>query len=355
MRSGDTIEDLLLFLLKYDSLTGQEQEICDAIRNYYRAAPAKVIADQLTTAYLFSSVPDKPTISFYGHIDTVTNQQSLPPCQKNGKIYGCGASDMKGGLAIMMRVMNELSTGREAKFNTQFIFYDAEEGPGDQNGLNHFLPKHIDSLNCDLSLVMEPTNNEIQKGCVGSLHVGVIVEGSSAHSARPWEGINAIQKSWQLLKLLDDQSPLKVTIDGLDFYEVLNVTQASGGQTRNSVPGSFELNLNYRFAPDKNEEQAFENVKSIVGELGTVKLTDSSPSGKVMGNNQWLDQLVQAGNLECRPKQAWTDVARLSSFGIPAVNFGPGDTAQAHQADEHILVPAMWRSWELLESFLFEN
>jgi len=192
----------------------------------------------------------------------------------------------------------------------------------------------------------------VQVGCVGTLHATMKFSGRSAHSARPWQGENAIHKAGPLLSELLARQRVEVLHEGFAFFEVMSVTLAHGGRARNVVPDTLELNLNYRFAPGKSLEQAQAEVRALVAGRAEVTFTDLSPSGRVCADNALFQQLMKLTGLPAASKQAWTDVARFASLGVPAVNFGPGVQAQAHQKNEWTLLPQLDVGLEVLDRWL---
>ncbi len=255
---------------------------------------------------------------------------------------------MKGGLAVALAVFLELSHARRP----HLIFYDREEGPYTENGLEPlFAKKLVPPLS--LAVCLEPTSNALQLGCVGSLHATVRFRGQAAHSARPWEGENAIHKAGPLLARLASTERRPVRHGDLTYYEVAQVTRAEGGRARNVVPDLFELNLNYRFAPGTSLEQAKARVVELVGD-GELEFTDLSPSGPSCEGNPDLQRLRAAGVPVEAKRGLPTDVARFRGpRDRRAVNFPcPGNPAQAHQVDEWCDSPALARAFELLQAWL---
>ncbi|HET6231666.1 MAG TPA: succinyl-diaminopimelate desuccinylase [Longimicrobiaceae bacterium] len=282
----------------------------------------------------------RPTVALVGHLDTVRCAEGQPYGINEGRVYGCGASDMKAGVAVMLALLDrwrELGTARPV-----WIFYDGEEGPAEGNGLEAVLltpalPK------IDFAFILEPTDQAMQPGCMGVLHATVTVRGVRAHSARPWQGINAIYRAVPLLERFNRLERREVVVDGLTFYEVIVVTQARTENSKNVVPDAMMLNVNFRFAPGNTAEGAEAELRSIVGEDADVEVIDSAPAGTVHSDHPVIAEWARREGLRILPKQAWTDVARFTSHGIPAVNFGPGETSQCHQANE-------WCSVDSLES-----
>lgn len=352
--SHQTLEQSLLELLKIDSVVNDEEEISGYLARLLDPLPGfNTVKTGLSHIWYTEPDPNKKTIAFYGHMDTVTNQQDRSPYQTDERIYGCGASDMKGGLAVMIELMHQYSKTLSCEYNLTFVFYDKEEGPYDLNGLGPVLEENPFLRQCDLAFVLEPTNNVIQMGCVGGLHAKVQFLGKSAHSARPWEGENAIHKAGTFLTRLQNLERKEVSFHGLNYYEVINATLAIAGNSRNSIPACFELNVNYRFAPGKSVETAKKELLELIGKDAEVTIVDECPSADVVVGNSILDRFSEKYQLECEPKQAWTDIARLGLYDIPAVNCGPGDPAQAHQKNEWIDIQSLRQGLRYYSDFLF--
>ncbi len=351
------VENTLIDLLKIDSVITNEREISEFISQELGNLDLfEKVTSGLCQTYSTPHDQKKRTLGFYGHMDTVKNQQDTPPYETKDKIFGCGSSDMKGGLAVMIELMKLAAQGLHCPYNLIFVFYDREEGPYEDNGLGRLLDEQKFLKDCALAFVLEPTENVIQVGCLGGLHGKVVFEGKSAHSARPWEGDNAIHKAGELLLRLKALSPHKVSFKGLDYFEVMNVTQANTDNSRNSIPGSFTLNLNYRFAPGKSIMDAKQEFRKIIGDdYFLLEFVDQCPSAKVPLDNDVLEQFKSFHNLSFEPKQAWTDIARLSLYDIPAVNCGPGTPAQAHQKNEWISKQRLQQGMEHYRSFLFSQ
>jgi len=261
---------------------------------------------------------------------------------------------MKGGLAVMMALMEDLCH-EDLPYDLAFVFYDAEEGPFSKSGLGPLLSQ-VDWLSqVDLAFCLEPSDNVVQVGCVGTLHAKVVFEGRSAHSARPWQGENAIHKAGSFLSALAARQPVEVDVDGYLFREVISATLAEGGRARNVIPESFTLNVNYRFAPGKSLETAQAELKALIQDQARVEFTDLSPSGRVVADNAIFQDFLAQAKVEVTAKQAWTDVARLAEVGIDAVNFGPGLSAQAHQAAEYAEIHLLDQAYGLFHDFLSSN
>jgi succinyl-diaminopimelate desuccinylase len=329
------LEETLLWLCSVASPIGEERELCDAVeKRLTRAQPAAPIrryGDSIVVP-LTRRGGGAPKIALVGHLDTVRTENG-PARVEGDRVFGAGASDMKSGLAIMI-VLAELAA-RTFPCDLTLVFYAREEGPYADNELGPVLEADPDLRGVDLAVCLEPSDNKLHLGCGGSIHATVTVSGRTSHSARPWEGENAITRAAPLLARLAAITPVEHHIEGLVYRTVTTVTQArDGGRGRNVVPDVFTLNVNHRFAPVTSLEQAQADLLAILGDEGEVTFTDLSPAAMPSAEHPLVQKLIAAGVREVAPKQAWTDVARFAALGVPAVNFGPGENAQAHQKNE---------------------
>ena len=295
----------------------------------------------------------RPAVILAGHLDTVPLQEGdFPARREGGRIFGRGASDMKGALAVMIELWRNLDRAA-LPVDLALVFYDREEGPIAENGLLPLLAARPDLRRASLALCLEPTDLSLQMGCCGSLHATLTFLGRSAHSARPWQGENAIHKAGALLGHLAAQAPREVRVGELTYREVMSVTRVDGFTGRNVVPAKCELNLNFRFAPGRTLESAQQEVEQLAQKFGAqCRVTDRSPSGPAIFDNALLQEFRALTAAPIEPKQAWTDVAQLAVEGIPAANFGPGEQAQAHQKNESCGEEALLRAYSMLERFL---
>lgn len=337
-------------LVSIPSPTGREGPLADHVESWARRrCPDVPLLRQGNNLVLTPPRQgNRPVVGLFGHLDTVPPDPGQPLEISQGRIYGCGASDMKAGLALMMAALEE----RERHgCDLVAVFYDGEEGPDSGNGLRTL----VDLLPpMDLAVVLEPTKNLVEAGCLGGLHARVIVEGRRAHSARPWQGQNAIYRALPLLERLRDLPRRARVVEGLTYYEVMSATMARTDNAANVVPDRFELNVNVRFAPGRTERDALEELRELVGDLARIEVRDASPSGAVCVDHPLVQAWIRSRGLQVQPKQAWTDLARLTGRGIPAVNFGPGDPARAHQAVEWVEEAALREGHQLLSALLGE-
>lgn len=337
---ADRLADLTLALVAIPSVTGDEAAIAERVGELARSGGATV--SRHGNAVVAISSGEGPGIGLFGHLDTVKPHEDQATERRGTSVHGCGASDMKGALAVMLALLEAKPRRR-----TIFVFYDQEEGPYATNGLRSLL----DAENLPemaLGLALEPTSNAIQAGCLGGLHARVTFEGRRAHSARPWQGENALYKATRYLDRLAARDRTPVSVGGLVFYEVMTATMAQTFNSRNVVPDRFALNVNYRFAPGKALAAARAELEEMVRGEAAIDVIDEAPSGAVSIDQPLLAEWMRKHVLLVEPKQAWTDVAQLTAHGIPAVNFGPGDPAQAHQAGEFVEVDDLVKGYLLL-------
>jgi succinyl-diaminopimelate desuccinylase len=343
----------LLFFLERPSVTGEEKRLCDDLEARIGEASGWEIQRVSNNLVVRRREPDPslPGIVFAGHLDTVPQPEEPIEVRVEGdRIYGRGASDMKAGDAVMLALLENFAW-EGSRFEPKFVFYEREEGPHVENGLEAVFAETPWVLEADLAIVPEPTDGALEVGCVGTAQIEVTFRGKSSHAARPWQGENAITKAGRFLAALHERPANEVVVDGLPFYEVLTPTTAMGGRAKNVVPDSFWINVNHRFAPGKDIDDVRRLFDDLLGDEAAYEIPDFAPSGSVDLDNPLLQELIATG-LEVRPKQAWTDVARFAERGVAAVNFGPGSPSQAHQDAEHAELPLLEDCYGRLEKFL---
>lgn len=350
-RLSAALAEATLELCRISSVTGDEARIAEHLdaRCRERAASTERRGNTVLARGPWKS--GRPCIALFGHSDTVSPASGQPLGIDNGRVYGCGASDMKGGLAVMLALLGDAQRHPERiGVNLLCVFYDKEEGPAADSGMVQLCAPGVLSP-VELAICLEPTDGIIHAGCMGGLQARVSVLGRRAHSARPWQGENALYHALPLLQKLRDTPRREVIVGGLPFYEVFVPTQAETHNSRNVVPDRFTLNLNFRFAPGKSGSRARGELIEFVASAGPhyrVEIVDEAPAGAVCLDEPRLAAWQKSQNLAVAAKQAWTDVARLTELGIPAVNFGPGDTAEAHQANESIGISALLACYQAL-------
>ncbi|MEO8261771.1 MAG: succinyl-diaminopimelate desuccinylase [Pseudolysinimonas sp.] len=284
-----------------------------------------------------------------GHLDTVPVNDNLPSrLDEHGILWGRGTTDMKGGCAILLKLAVELT---DPTVDVTWIWYDNEEVASELNGLGRVSRTHPEWLAADFAILAEPTDAEIEGGCNGTLRAEVRTSGKRAHSARAWAGDNAIHKAAPILQLLSDYRAREVEVDGLVYREGLSAVGISGGVAGNVVPDEAVVTVNYRFAPDQSGDQAVARIRDLFAGYD-VTITDLADGARPGLDDPLAQAFVAAIGSEARPKYGWTDVARFSALGIPAVNYGPGDPALAHADDERVPVEQIERCEAGLRAWL---
>src|SRR5215207_5590596 len=346
--------EALLFFLERPSVTGEEKALCDDLEARVKERPGWRVERVANNMVVGREKRDasRDRVVFAGHLDTVPAPAGGLPARVEGeRVYGRGASDMKAGDAVMLALLEGFDwEGSWAE--PVFAFYEREEGPYAENGLEVVFEGCPWVLDSELAIVLEPTENALEVGCVGTAQVEVTFRGRPAHSARPWQGENALTAAGAFLAELHERQVEEVVVEGLTFYEVLVPTMARGGRAKNVVPDTLWINVNYRFAPGKDIEDVrcvFEEL--LAGHDAEYEVVDYAPSGPVELDNPLLQRLIESG-LEVRPKQAWTDVARFAERGVAAANFGAGLPSQAHQEAEFAELALLEVCFENLASFL---
>jgi len=348
------LEETLATLVSIQSVTGNEGRLCTAAAERLLPIWTMQAVARIGNSLIVGQQTGRPLISLYGHLDTVPEQGNGEPRVSGDRMFGLGTSDMKSGLAVMIHLLEDDEV-RSGPFDVVGVFYDREEGPADENGLEEVLSRAPWLAESEFAVVMEPTNLGIELGCNGMINAEVIFKGKTAHSARPWLGENAVTKAGEWLTAMHQRAPGSVEISGLEFREVFSVTRAQGGIANNVLPGSFSLNLNYRFPPQYSLAEAEARLRAVAAAADQVTIKDSAPAGAVPENNLHLDRLLQVSGAARGAKQGWTDVARLTGCGIPAVNYGPGDPGLAHQAEESVALSNLDTAFEVLRAWLSDG
>lgn len=337
-------------LVNTPSVTGDEDRICTEIAERMQATWGAAALRRIGNSLVVGHQTGRPLISLYGHLDTVPVQGNALARIDGDRMYGLGTTDMKAGVAVMIHLLEDESV-RSGPFDVVGVFYDKEEGPADENGLEDVLDAAEWLEESALAIVMEPTALKLELGCNGSLHADVVFEGHAAHSARPWWGENAVTKAGAWLATMHEREPSSIDVAGLEYREVFSVTQARGGIARNVIPSEFVLNLNHRFPPAYSLDEAERRLLAVANGADRVEITDRAPAGTIPDGNEHFERLKATLDAPLDAKQGWTDVARLTSRGVAAVNYGPGDAAVAHQAGEFVELNQLAAAFTALRRF----
>jgi succinyl-diaminopimelate desuccinylase len=298
--------------------------------------------------------PATPLVVLAGHLDTVPAQENIPGWIDANSVHGLGASDMKGGVAVMVELARWLEEDDpDLAIDLGLLFFPREELPQEESALPPFFAGCGAVHEAGLVVMLEPTDNEIHAGCLGNLNAELVFRGESAHSARPWSGVNAIERAVEGLGRVLPAPRRDVEISGLTFSEVLSATLIGGGIATNVIPAEARCTLNFRYAPDRTPGEAEARMGEVAEVAGAeLLLRGNSAPAPVVTDTPLARRLQQAGSFDVRPKQAWTPVAEFAAVGLDAVNLGPGATRYAHRRDEQVEIAALLRTFEALRTFL---
>jgi succinyl-diaminopimelate desuccinylase len=328
--------DITRQLCDIESVSGNERSIADAIEaSLAGSAHLEIIRDADAVIARTNLGRDKRVV-IAGHIDTVPLNNNLPTRYETidgvDYLWGRGTVDMKAGVAVQLKLAVELS---EPAVDITWIWYDHEEVSADLNGLTRLASTRPDLLAGDFAILGEPTRAEIEGGCNGNARIEVRTYGLRAHSARAWVGHNAIHDTAPILATLAAYEPREVEVEGLVYREGLNAVGISGGVAGNIIPDAAMVHINYRFAPSRSGEEAIAHLRELFDgfDITVVDLAEGARPG--LDAPLALNFLAAVGG-EAKPKYGWTDVARFSALGMPAINYGPGDPLKAHADDERV-------------------
>jgi succinyl-diaminopimelate desuccinylase len=327
--TGDLVT-LFRAVVDIESVSGNEGRIADEVERALRALPQLRVVRDGDTVIASTDLGRAERVVIAGHLDTVPIAANLPSRREGDLIYGRGTADMKGGVAVALACAAELTAPNR---DVTWIFYDHEEVTAEENALTRVALEHPEWLAGDFAVLMEPTGAQVEGGCQGTLRFTVTTTGLAAHSARAWLGHNAIHDAGELLARLSSYEPRTVEVDGLTYREGLNAVAISGGIAGNVIPDACTLTVNFRFAPDRDEADALAHCRQLFDghELTFIDFALGARPGL---DRPIAQEFLAAVGGQARAKYGWTDVARFSALGVPAVNFGPGDPGKAHADDE---------------------
>ena len=327
-----TSAELTRVLCDIESASGNERGIADAIASALADFPHLEVTRDGNAIVARTDLGRDARVLIAGHIDTVPVNGNLPTRVDGNFLVGRGTVDMKGGVAIQLKLAAELS---DPAVDVTWIWYDNEEVDDSLNGLGRLARNHPELLRGDFAILGEPTNGVVEGGCNGTLRVELRTTGLRAHSARAWVGRNAIHGAAGILSVLSAYEPHEVEVDGLIYRESLNAVGIAGGVAGNIIPDECTVTVNYRFAPNQSGQVALAHIRELFPDVDCV-LVDLAEGARPGLDAPLAQQFVAAIGGEAKPKYGWTDVARFSAMGIPAVNYGPGDALRAHADDERV-------------------
>jgi len=320
------------------SVSDDETALADAIYEAVSAYPHLRVERDGDTIIARTDLGRAQRVAIAGHIDTVPINANLPTrdIEVNGEsfLWGRGTVDMKAGVAVQLKLAAELS---EPRVDLTWIWYDHEEVDSDRNALTRLAAQRPELLTADFAILGEPSNGQVEGGCNGTLRAVVRTHGVRAHSARSWIGENAIHRAAPILARLSEYRPRDLEVEGLVYREGLNAVGIRGGIAGNVIPDACEVEVNYRFAPRRSAEEAAAHVRDVFAGF-EVEIVDVAAGARPGLDAPLAQEFLAAVGAEPRPKYGWTDVARFSALGVPAVNYGPGDPHLAHHDEERVAV-----------------
>ena len=335
-----------------ESVSGNETALANAIESALkRYSHLEVIRDG-DAIVARTNLGRSARVVIAGHIDTVPVANNLPvqmlSMEREQVLYGRGTVDMKAGVAVQLKLAATIS---EPLTDVTYIFYDHEEVEASKNGLGRLAKNYPQLLDASFAVLCEPTSAEVEGGCNGTMRVELNFQGVKAHSARPWMGKNAIHAAAKALATLSSQAPEEVNVDGRVYRESLNAVLINGGIATNVIPDDCTITVNYRFAPSKSAAQAEAHLREVFPGV-ELKVVDVAEGARPGLDRPEAIAFLAATKTQARPKYGWTDVARFSALGIPAVNFGPGDPSKAHADDEAVPVSQIYACENALRAWL---
>jgi succinyl-diaminopimelate desuccinylase len=338
-------------LIDIPSESHHEQHIADLVEAALNRVPHLTVSRFGNTVVARTELGRSERVLIGGHLDTVPVNSNMPHHLDGDRLYGLGACDMKGGVAVSLKLA---STIAEPVRDVTYVYYEGEEVDSKFNGLAHLAESNPELLVADLAILMEPSNAGIEAGCQGTIRAEITVRGTRSHSARPWMGVNAIHGAGEILGRLESYEPRRPMVDGLEYREGLSAVGIRGGIAGNVIPDECVVTVNFRFAPDRSTDEALAHVCEVFDGYD-VEFIDVSPAAVPGLSRQATVDFLAATGAVPAPKFGWTDVARFAAMGTPALNFGPGDPSIAHMKDESVLIDQLRSCERQLHSWLIAD
>ena len=351
---SDDLLALTAALIGVPSVSRHEEVLADAVEQRLRGRASGLVVSRLANNVIARTEHGRGRrVVLGGHLDTVPANDNLTPRLEGDVLSGLGAADMKGGLAVLLRLAEDAgAVGAAPHFDLTFVFYEGEEIAEEHNGLRAVFAERPDLLDGDFAVLLEPTGGAVEAGCQGTLHLRAHFAGERAHSARPWMGRNAIHAAAAALARIAAHESDTVDVDGLEYRESLQVVRVEGGVANNVVPDECSIVVNRRFAPCYSVEEARAQVHALLTGADHIDVLNASPAAPPNLADPLVAEFVQSAALPVRPKLGWTDVARFAARGVPAVNFGSGDPAVSHTAGECVTRASVEQCHAVLACFL---
>jgi succinyl-diaminopimelate desuccinylase len=355
-RSVPDLLGLTAEIIDIPSVSHHESELADSVEADLERADWLSV-DRIGDTVVARTELDRPArLVIAGHLDTVPGGHQ-PAKIEGHEVWGLGAADMKGGIAVMLALAVTIA---DPALDVTYVFYPCEEVGNQYNGLRILAAERPDLLTADAAVLGEPTSGLVEGGCQGTLQALLHVRGSRAHTARPFTGVNAIHRCARLLERLSSYEPRRVVLDGCQYAEQLQAVAITGGIASNVVPDDVIVKVNFRFAPDREAGEAVVEVERLLGVAldpdsgDTLEVLEVAPGAPPSLQEPILARLVAASGGRPRAKVGWTDVATFFASGVAAANFGPGDPFLAHTANEHVSRAELEHAYDVLAALISE-
>lgn len=348
--SADVVE-LTRAVCDIPSVSGAERELADAVEAALRALPHLAVSRDGDAVVARTDLGRAERVVLAGHLDTVplTDPPNLPTRIEGDHLVGRGTTDMKGGVAVQLRLAAALT---QPSRDVTYVFYDGEEVADEFNGLARLVRNHPDWVAGDFAILLEPSNDAVEGGCNGVVTARIHTRGVAAHSARPWRGHNAIHDVSGVIDRIRSADLPDVDVDGLTYRQSLSAVAISGGIADNVIPDHAIVTVNFRFAPRWSAQQAVAFLRESVFAGLEFEVVDTADGARPGLDQPAARDFVEAVGLPVQAKQGWTDVARFSALGVPAVNFGPGESIYAHMDEERCQIAQLYAAERALLDWL---
>lgn len=306
-----------------------------------------------------------PPIVLSGHFDTVplgVKQWIENPFSgtiRDGKIFGRGSSDMKGGLAAMI-VASILAFQKSVPLGGVRLIFTAGEEPG-CIGVKHLAESGYNLDRASAIVVGEPTSNVPAIGHKGALYLNVSASGKTVHSSMPELGNNAIYKAARAITKIENFS-FHADRDELHGFPTINVGLVSGGKNLNSVPDYAEFTIDIRSTRKVKHSELLKRLSGELGEEVSIEtLVDLPPVSSVETSSFVRTVYSICGidadkNVSKKSLPYMTDGAVLQQLygGVPTVILGPGQPEMAHQTDEFCYLSKIEDAVEIYKNIILK-
>jgi succinyl-diaminopimelate desuccinylase len=342
-------------LCEVPSVSGTEGALADVVEARLHASGSRLRIERIGANVVARTERGlERRVVLAGHLDTVPANGNQRPRRDGDVLHGLGTADMKGGVAVLLALADDLVRLDRARFDVTIVLYEGEEVADEHNGLRRLFAEAPQLVQGDLAVLLEPTGGWVEAGCQGTIHVRATFDGVRAHSARPWMGTNAIHRAAPFLDRCARFDAATVDVDSLEYREALQVVRIEGGIANNVVPDRCTVVVNRRYAPSRSLDEAVAEIVAFCTEAGAdhVDVLNASTAAPPNLTHPLIAEMIGVYDLPVRPKLGWTDVARFAAHGIAACNFGPGDPELAHTADERVDRVSLDACLGLLEAFL---